>query len=393
MKLYYIFLSAGLKSDGVQKKVIAQIRALNNCGMNCHGLFFSSDVKELTKLTENINLIPFPDTNKRYFNAIYQKKTLLKFVSNYIENIIDSSDLIYLRYPGVTFELYKFSKKYKNRIISEHQAMEIDEIKSFKNEHPLGLKPSKLISYFLYQFWPIFNEKIWCKKYSEMLFAKVAVTHEIAEYHKKTCKIVWVIPNGIDTNQFRVRNVPIISDTIKILFLKGTSGIAPWNGIDRLVNSIDNFHDRKYKIELIICGNIVPDEIPKRDYISQMGFLDSKDLDMLFSEIHIGFSTLCLYRKNLNEAAVLKAREYFARGLPFVYGYKDPDFMDGDASDLYTLKVSNDNSCINFYEVIDFIEKVYIDQNHPQKMRQFAELNLDWNAKMLQLQAKLLQKK
>ncbi len=392
MKLYYIFLSAGLKSDGVQKKVIAQINALNNTGVICHGLFFTNEVQEKTKLQEFIDLIPYPQTNKKYFNIIFQKKVLIRSAFNFVKTILKEEELIYLRYPGVTFELYKWTKNFKNRIISEHQAKEIDEIKSSKNEHPFGFKPSKLISYFLYQLWPIFNERIWHNKYSKMLYAKVAVTEEIAIYHKKKCRNVWVIPNGIEVSQYKVRSAPLISNSIKILFLKGTSGLAPWNGIDRLIYSLDKFNQRKYKIELIICGNIIPNEIPEREYLTKMGYLESSDLDLLFSNVHIGFSTLCLYRKKLNEAAVLKAREYFARGLPFVYGYNDPDFKERDSSNLFTLNIPNDNSLIDFDNVINFIEKVYSDNNHQNKMRQFAEENLDWNVKMNQLKMKLLLK-
>lgn len=390
LKLCYIFLSAGLKSDSVQKKVISQIRGLNDSGVECRGFFFTNDVNEVTVFDKNIILIPYPTTQKRFFNIIYQKKALLKFVKNYLIQNLKNDEYIYLRYPCVSYELYRIAKKFKNRIISEHQSKEIEEIKSLRNEHPISINVSKLISYFLYQFWPICNELMWSKPYSKWLLAKVAVTNEIGEYQAKNCNKVWVIPNGIETSNYNIRLSPQLEDKLKIIFLKGTSGNAPWNGIDRLVNSLDNYPNNK-AIELYICGHIIEGEVPDRDYIKQTGYLNSEELDNLISNMHFGFSTLCLYRKQLNEAAVLKAREYFARGLPFVYGYTDPDLENLESAKKYSLKVSNDDSLINFDEVMRFVISVYSDPLYVQKMRNIAIDNLDWKAKMNQLKINIIQ--
>ncbi len=390
LKLCYIFLSAGIESDSVQKKVISQIRGLNDSGAECRGFFFTNDVDEVTVFDKNIILIPYPRTQKRLFNIIYQKKGLHNFVKHYLKQNLNVDEYIYLRYPGVTHELYKLAKEFKNRIISEHQSKEIEEIKSLRNEHPISFNVSKIISYFLYQFWPIYNEVIWSKPYSKWLLAKVAVTNEIAEYQAKNCNKVWVIPNGIETSKYKIRVSPQLEGKLKIIFLKGTSGNAPWNGIDRLVKSIDNYPNNK-SLELYICGHIIEGEVPNRDYIIQTGYLNSEELDHLISNVHFGFSTLCLYRKQLNEAAVLKAREYFARGLPFVYGYIDPDLENIESAKKYCFKVSNDDTLVNFDEVIRFVNNVYSDPFYVTKMRNIAIENLDWKAKMHQLKINIIQ--
>jgi len=391
VEICYLFLSAGLKSDSVQKKVISQIRGLNDAGVQCRGFFFTNDVNEVTVFDENIILVPYPTTQKRFFNIIYQKRALLNFVMDYLTQNLRKNEYIYLRYPGVSYELYKLSKKFEKRVISEHQAKEISEIRSLKNEHPIALNISKLLSYFLYQFWPIYNEFIWSKPFSKLLFAKVAVTNEIAQYHKKTCNEVWVIPNGIETSNYNLRISPQLDTNLKIIFLKGTAGNAPWNGIDRLINSLDNYSNNK-GIELYICGHIIEGEVPDRAYVKQTGYLNSEQLDQLISKMHVGFSTLCLYRKQLNEAAVLKAREYFARGLPFVYGYTDPDLENLESAKQYCLQVSNDDTIIDFEEVINFVKNVYTDPLYATKMRTIAIEHMDWKAKMNQLKINIIQK-
>ena len=84
LKLCYVFLSAGLKSDSVQKKVISQIKGLNDSGVECRGFFLTNDVNEDTVFDKNIILVPYPTTKKRFFNIIFQKKMLLNFVQNYL---------------------------------------------------------------------------------------------------------------------------------------------------------------------------------------------------------------------------------------------------------------------------------------------------------------------
>lgn len=381
IELCYIFLSAGLKSDSVQNKVISQIKGLNHSGVKCRGFFFTNDVEVVTKFDDHIILIPYPITNKQYFNIIFQKKALIKHVTSYVSENLNRNELIYLRYPGASYELFKLSKKFKNRIISEHQSKETAEILSLRSEHPISFNISRLISYFLYQIWPIYNEILWSKYYSKMLLAKVAVTNEIASYHSRFCKNVWVVPNGISVAKYKLRTSPILGDKLRIIFLKGTSGNAPWNGLDRLISSIDDFSNKE-NIELIICGSIIEGEIPYRHYIKLTGYMNSEELDSLISNVHLGFSTLCLFRKNLEEAAVLKAREYYARGLPFVYGYIDPDLEKIEVAKNYSYKVENNESKLNFDLILNFIKNVYKDSNHPSIMRNIAIENLDWNIKM-----------
>ncbi|MES2618306.1 MAG: hypothetical protein V4613_10525 [Bacteroidota bacterium] len=390
LKISYILTSAGLQSNSVQDKVVSQIHAMNENGLMCRGLFFSTEITTEVVYDQYITLFPVQQTNLKYFNRIQQNKVLINTILRHIKMRIQNDELIYLRYPGASYELYKFVKKYKGRIISEHQAKEIDEIKSSKDEHPFGFKLSKLFSYFLYRIWPIYNEKLWGVLYSRQLKAKVAVTNEIAEYHKKNCENVLVIPNGIETKNYSLREIPELNSELKILFLKGTSSLAPWNGLDRLIKSIDAYEQSSLKIQLIICGNILDGEIPERSYIVHMGYQNTEELDKLFSTVHIGCSTLCLFRKNLYEAAVLKAREYFTRGLPFIYAYSDPDIQKDDEINQYALQFNNDDSIIDFNKVISFAKEVSNDLTHNKKMRIFAEEKLDWNAKMGQLKVFLM---
>jgi hypothetical protein len=70
-----------------------------------------------------------------------------------------------------------------------------------------------------------------------------------------------------------------------------------------------------------------------------------------------------------------------ARGLPFVYGYKDPDF-GADCS--FALKVPNTADPINISELIEFTKRISAKPGLDREIRGFAETQLDWSTKTRQ---------
>ncbi len=384
LSIKYIFTSPSLKGSSVQNKVINQIKYLNKAGANCEGVFLSSEVSEITPLNEFINLIPVKKCKWKYFRSIGQKHNIDKAIHDYIQRYYLISDILYFRFPGSSFLLYKISKKFGKKIISEHQSKEYEEIKSLANNNVFGIKPSKFLSWFQYNFVPIFNEKLFGRLFVKNIAGVVAVTKEIGEYQKnKGAKKVIVIPNGINVKSYDVKKNIDLNSPLKIIFLKGTSTNAPWNGLDRLIDSIDNILNPHQKIKLLICGHIINGEIPKRSYVEIVGYKNKLDIDQLIQEVHIGVSTLSLYKKELKEASTLKTREYIARGLPFFYAYTDPDL--NEESKEFALEFSNDDSLIDMEKVIEFAKKALQDKDLPQKMRKYAEDYLDYEVKMKQL--------
>lgn len=388
LSIKYIFTTPSLKGSSVQTKVVNQIKFLNKAGANCEGVFFTTEVSEIIPLNEFINLIPVKKCKWKYFRSIGQKLILDKAIHDYIQRDYLTLDLVYIRFPGSSFLLYKISKKFGKKIISEHQSKEIEEIKSLAKDNIFGIKPSKFLSWFQYNFVPIFNEILFGRLFVKNIAGVVTVTKEIGDYQKKKgAKVVIVIPNGINVKNYNIKKINSFSFPLKIIFLKGTSNNAPWNGIDRLINSIDDLENSHEKIKLIICGHLIKGEIPERGYIEIVGYKNKLEIDQLLQEVHIGVSTLSLFKKELKEASTLKTREYIARGLPFFYAYTDPDL--NEESKEFALEFPNDDSLIDMEKVIEFAKKALEDKDLPQKMRKYAEEHLDYEVKMKQLYIKL----
>ena len=123
-------------------------------------------------------------------------------------------------------------------------------------------------------------------------------------------------------------------------------------------------------------------DLKLEDNVAFIGFMNGSVLDDLFDRSHIAVGSLGMHRLGMIEGSTLKAREYCARGIPFLYGCFDPDFSDDFP---YIMKVPGDENPIDIEEIIRFAEKVYSDPEHHIKMRAYAKERLDWSVKMKRL--------
>ena len=120
------------------------------------------------------------------------------------------------------------------------------------------------------------------------------------------------------------------------------------------------------------------------DHVLFHGFLTGKTLDDLFDQCPIAVGSLGIHRIGLTEASILKAREYCARGIPYVIACIDPDFP---VDFPWVLRVPADESPVDIEKIIGFAQTVCADLDHPQKMRAYALEHLDWSVKMKKLKS------
>ena len=141
-------------------------------------------------------------------------------------------------------------------------------------------------------------------------------------------------------------------------------------------------------IRLHIVGNIDKQNIIKningQHEVIFHGYKSDKEFDSILKNSNIGISTLGLFHKGMNEACSLKTREYTARGLPFIMAYHDPDLQYVDNNRQFFLKFPNNNSRIDFQEVIEFAENISKKDDLSEYMRDYAEMYMDWSVKMKQ---------
>ena len=110
-----------------------------------------------------------------------------------------------------------------------------------------------------------------------------------------------------------------------------------------------------------------------------VGQRTGQELTQLYNAAHLAISSLGMFRKQMNLASPLKAREYTARGIPFVHCGHDLDF---DPVPNFLFKVPNNDEPIDLGDLIDWFDKY--TQNGPKSdtLRQYAIEKLDYKNKV-----------
>ena len=365
-------------NHGHGKKILSQCNQLIKTGLEVNLLLVvDKEIEGLKlgfirtmKLNEN-------DSNTRsdIISKIRRQRELRKILINLIESA-SSSDIIYLRYPYPLFYmLWPFSRRRKIcKIVGEHNTIEHKEF--------------KLVGSYLFFFVDLMVGKLMRRRADGI----VGVTNEITSYEIMRSgdfnKPHITIGNGIEVEKIRLRKPPIYTGK-ELRILCVASFLSRWHGFDRLLRGLALYRGSiKVRVYIVGDGQELLDlrqmvkDLKLEGIVVFTGFISGSAFDDLFDTFHIAVGSLALHRMDMKEASVLKARDYCARGIPFLYGSSDPDFPDDLA---YIFKVPADETPINIEDVIRFAGRVYSDPEHHVKMRTYAEENLDWSIKMKKL--------
>lgn len=368
MRIAYVNFILTKRLVGVEKKVSEQA----SCSPKDFDFFLLN--RFVDGQNGRVNLVKI-NGGRNYYDYLFRKFDL-------IEKSIDLSsyDLILIRYPLADRTYRQFVQKYN--VISEHHSDEIPELKSnILGKSPIHLKLASFVRLFLeYKYGRNYRGK--CK-------GIISITDELR--HKETARIKAqipsiTIPNGIDVEAITKTGFKKPDGgSLDLIFV--ASRFSPWDGLERVIASIENYTGPR-TIRLHIVGDIKPSDTgtPQRKNIIYHGIKRGAELDQVFSEANMAVSTMGLYLKKLREAASLKTREYTARGIPFMLAYDDVDLGEVDENRKFFLKLPNRGERLQVQDIIGFLEDVNGKFAKPSElseyMRQYAFENMDWRPKM-----------
>jgi len=360
-------------APNIENKLFAMAEGADRAGIaNIDFININGEKSDVSGLVRHVrfpyNYFPI----KYYF--FYTKRYQL------IERSLDlyKYDYIILRYCNGDPSGKDFFSKYK--ILSEHHTQEVPEYQShLKSKLPIYDKISRRFRLKL--------EQAYGPAMLQQAKGIIGVTSEIAEYElgRISNEIpAATIPNGITVNKITKTGFKKFDGKqLDIVFV--VSSYAPWHGIERLIRSID-MYTGSVNVNLHIIGNVkkadVNSTLNDRCRILWYGYKSGNELDNILKNSNIGISTLGLFHKGMKEACSLKTREYTARGLPYILAYDDPDLQYMNKNEQFFLKFPNDNSSIDFQEVIDFAESVSKKNDMANYMRNYALTYMDWSVKM-----------
>jgi glycosyltransferase involved in cell wall biosynthesis len=391
MKLIYLYFGGTAKPTSVQHKVTCQIREMNANGIDAHGWYLSeANANDILEDKIFLKRLRKPQSLQRFFPG---QKAADLHAGQVIEELRkEEFDLLYIRHAQPSRNYFRLLRTYSDRTVLYIPSNVIPENFHIRR----ASKPHSLISgafgWTEYLYYSFLLHRYLYLSILPRIRATVVFTPQFSRILKsKALGRGTYIYNrdGADVPSVKLRTPKRTDDmAYRMIFLKGSATIQPWSGISRLARSIAARPD--LKIELYITGVVFDADQYDYPFVKLTGALSRHDLDELIDKMDAGVSNLANYMIDFNETTNLKSREYYACGLPFIQGNTMPD-VDGTEGAAYYLTVPNNNSLINMDRVVEFIDRMRRDPQHPERMRSFAERHLDWKVTVKELSGELLQ--
>lgn len=375
MKFIYFTQESDFNS-GVGKKIISQIKLLKNFGFDAKIISITHrDITpvERTDLIDHIQVNTFGIKNV-VITTILRHYQIYKYFKQCTIRL-GKNDILYIRsIPPNPLYILALYRRTLCKIIGEFQTKECEEKRLQK---PVNLY--------------CFLDALFGKYFIRCFDGIVSVTEEINQYQLKRGGFPPIpsitIGNGFDVLSVPVRVCPPFKgNCIDILCV---ASVSKWHGLDRILKGMVEYKGNTW-IVFHITGDgteipLLMQRVKENNLQNQVlfyGFKTGEDLDLLFNRCHIAVGSLGIHRKNLMQTSELKAREYSARGIPFIAACTDADFPEDFP---YIHLVPPDESPIDIKNVIDFAHTVWNDADHPKKMREYALEKLDWSIKIQKL--------
>lgn len=338
---YYSYGSENF--PGVMKKINNTVKAAQNIGINAEHKAFKS--------------------KERLVSAI----TLLK----------DNSDLIFIRFAffihTFLFPILVYKRLTGTKIVVDIPTPRAIGIKEMKGNKEKNLK-IKILWNYIFSSWILFPANKIIQYADESAYFSFGLKH-------KTIKM----GNGILIDE----SIQLIQRQEKQneINLIGVASLAFWHGYDRIIKAIALLAKENpiYKINFKIVGDgevlealrSLVIQLQLEDRVVFTGALYGEALERAYVGMDIGVASLGLCRIGLNEASVLKTREYMAKGLCVLGAGSDPDFTEDSK---FRFTVPNDESIEPIVKTL--VQLVNKELPSPEETREYAKKHLAFEGKL-----------
>lgn len=157
-----------------------------------------------------------------------------------------------------------------------------------------------------------------------------------------------------------------------------------YHGYPKLIHSLYDYYktDGRRRIIIKFVGDfktstkLLVDKYNLSQHVFFLGKKSGEELNEIYDNADLGIGALAP-RAGAEYGSSIKTKEYFAKGLPFINGWKEYAFDD---SYPYVKRFSLNEENIDFKEIISFYESIKEDKNMKESMRLFAEKNYTWKS-------------
>lgn len=190
--------------------------------------------------------------------------------------------------------------------------------------------------------------------------------------------------NGVDIEKHPLRRPKKSKEAIVLL---AVASMAKWHGYERVIEGMAEYYrgnGEKKNIIFKLVGegpeisrykNLVH-HYGLESHVEFWGQLEGEELNRQYDEADMAVGSLGMYKTGLEQGAPIKMREYCARGIPFLYGYKDLGF---EGKEDYVMCLPNNSEKIDMQKVLEFYKRLSDDTSLIYRMREDAMRRFTWD--------------
>jgi hypothetical protein len=394
LKIYYLYLNANPKSNSsVQQKIVHQVIAARKLGYPVEAHFFYSAVSEVSfDSSECIKWHWIGTCNFRFFNSLRSINYTYRFVKDWVKQHVLKSDKVFMRFGPATWPLLSIAWSLKKQLFFNHLSIESREYRLYQSDSTSFI--SRLLSNIEHKYLPINNDRIYGRLIRLFSGGAIVNSDEIGIFQKKLAFGYYhykVVGDAVNTESFQPMTIDFNTKDIQMVFLKGASMAADYNGLDRLIISLARQKNNQFRYYLTIIGNDTDwekkliEKYNAEQFVSLKPAMNKQALDMELGNYHLGVGPLAVHRKGVFSTTSIKAREYFARGLPFFFAHHDSGISDNKALQPYFLQVEATDEPIDLQLLDAFVLSMKTKVNCSNEMHRLAKLYLDYDVQVKQI--------
>lgn len=365
MRIAHVQLNLGFHLKGIDKALAGQARAAQAEGVAFDVVVVNESRSETVNGVRYVRHRPVPARLRRLSRLA--RGHLLASTRE-----LDEYDVVFLRYPvSIDVDPRAYVRAIRGRLATVHHAKEAQEL--LTGPKTFGTWARSTI------------ERVQGPRVLADLDGIVGVTDELRDFQVARAggRVPgFTVSNGIDVSGIVPTGpAPFDGRVLRLVFVAST--YAPWHGTDRLMKSLRAYRGKQaIELDLIGAGSgKAAGEVETFGTVTvrHHGMLDGADFDRVLASGNVAISTLAFHRTGLREGAVLKTRDYVARGMPVVLGYVD---VDCPADLPWVLQLPNDDSLLSVDELVAFADRTSRLGGLAQEIRAHAERTLDWRVKV-----------
>jgi hypothetical protein len=372
---------------------VQQVEAARKLGYPVEAHFFYSAVSEVSfDSSECIKWHWTGTCNFRFFNSLRSINYTYRFVNDWVKQHVQKSDKVFMRFAPATWPLLSIAWFLKKQLFFSHLSIESREFQLYKSDSVSSI--SRLLSNLEFKYLPVFYDRTLGRVIRILSGGAVVNSDEIGIFQNKTAFGNYhyrVIGDAVNTESFQPMTIDFNTQHIQMVFLKGASMAADYNGLDRLIISLSRQKNNQFRYYLTIIGNDTDWEkktIQKynvEEFVKLKPAMNKQALDMELGNYHLGVGPLAVHRKGIVSTTSIKVREYFARGLPFFFAHHDSGISDHKALQPYFLQLEATDEPIDLQLLDAFVLSIKTIDDLSNEMHRLAKQYLDYSVQVKQI--------